>query len=277
MWSKFASIANKILGRIESAIAKPKINVFQTLWVNLRLLPFKQGRKLPIFIYGHISIQTLSGGARIEGYVNKGMIKIGANRDWFYSSKAKGLLTVPRGTEIIFRGPCFIGNGSVIRMSGKGKLVLGKNTMITSGVKVCCENSIIIGAHSRITFNSQIRDTNFHYFIDTLKNQIPPKNGKIWIGSACWIGNGASITKGAVIPDYTMTAAGSLMNKDYIAMNNGVDEPLFLAGTPAKIKGKGLKKIMFLAKEMEMDQFFRSHPDAKFMDGTGYDYNYQEL
>lgn len=53
---------NRILSRLESMVAKPKLNLFQTIWVNFRLLQWKEALKLPIFIYGHYSLNTLSGG-----------------------------------------------------------------------------------------------------------------------------------------------------------------------------------------------------------------------
>lgn len=53
---------NRILSRLESIVVKPKLNLFQTIWVNFRLLQWKEALKLPIFIYGHYSLNTLSGG-----------------------------------------------------------------------------------------------------------------------------------------------------------------------------------------------------------------------
>lgn len=268
---------NRILSRLESMVAKPKLNLFQTIWVNFRLLQWKEALKLPIFIYGHYSLQTLSGGGRIKGGIYRGMIRIGMNRDWFYSSKTRGLLSVPAHTQIVFNGPCFIGNGCTIRMSGQGQLLIGSHALITSRVIICCENNITIGDYARITFGCQVRDTNFHYFLDTSKMIIPQRRGKISIGAACWIGNHCVVTKGAKIPDYSLTAQGSLLNKDYLKLNEGVDEPLFLVGTPAKIKGKGLKKIMIQHHERQIDQFFYENDTASYMDGKEYNYSYQDL
>lgn len=195
--------------------------------------------------------------------IKPGMITIGKNRDWFHSSKVRGLISIPRNTRIIFHGSCSIGNGCLIRMSGNGVLEFGADTMITSGVKLCCENSIKIGRGTRITFDCQVRDTNFHYVMDTHKMTVGRKNGRIEIGAYCWIGNSAVVTKGAVIPDWSLVASGSLANKDYLNLNENVNEPLFLVGTPAKIKGKGLKRIMELEKEVKIDDFFEKHPGVQ--------------
>ena len=81
----------------------------------------------------------------------------------------------------------------------------------------------------------------------------------------------------AKIPDYSLTAQGSLLNKDYLKLNEGVDEPLFLVGTPAKIKGKGLKKRIMQCQERQIDQFFYENDTASYMDGKGYNYIYQDL
>lgn len=259
----FSSLINSILGRAENWMAKPKFNLFQTFWLNFRLLPFSQAIKFPIYCYGSYSIGTLNGGGRIMSSIRPGMITIGKNRDWFHSSRLRGLITMPRNTQIIFHGSCSIGNGCVIRMSGNGVLELGEETMITSGVKLCCENSIKIGRRTWITFDCQIRDTNFHYVMDSNKMTVGRKNDKIEIGANCWIGNSAVVTKGAVIPDWSLVASGSLANKNYLAQNENVNEPLFLVGTPAKIKGKGLKRIMELDKEVRIDKFFEEHPEEQ--------------
>lgn len=275
---KISKVFNRIFSRLESIVAKAHFNVFQTVYLNFRLLPFSQAVKLPIFVYGSLNIQTLAGRCEIfSSAIKKGMITVGCNRDWFYPSKIRGLWSIPLGTSLVFKGPCTIGNGCTIRMSGKGILTIEENVRITSHVKICCEESIVIGKWSAIAFNCQIRDTNFHYFLDTVKCSIPSRREPIVIGAANWVGNNSVITKGTVTPAYTLTAAGSLLNKNYIAMNDGLVEPLFLVGTPAIVKRKGLKEIFPLKNEFEIDNFFYRHPEADYMAGDGFDYDIKDL
>lgn len=275
---KISKVFNRIFSRLESIVAKAHFNVFQTVYLNFRLLPFSQAVKLPIFVYGRLNIQTLAGRCEIfSSAIKKGMITVGCNRDWFYPSKIRGLWSIPLGTSLVFKGPCTIGNGCTIRMSGKGILTIEENVCITSHVKICCDESIVIGKWSVITFNCQIRDTNFHYFLDTVKCSIPSRRGPIVVGAANWVGNNSVITKGTVTPAYTLTAAGSLLNKNYVILNGGIDESLFLVGIPARIKGKGLKLIYNIGHEREIDNFFYRHPEANYMAGDGFDYDIKDL
>lgn len=89
------------------------------------------------------------------------------------------------------------------------------------------------------------------------------KNGTIELGDFNWIGNSSTITQGTTTSDYTIVASGSLLNKNYIKINGGIDEPLFLAGTPASLKAKGLKRIFSPNEQANIDLFFAQHPDSE--------------
>lgn len=257
------NLINACFSRAERFIGNPHLNIFQTIYTNFRLLPFKTAIKFPIFIYGHLNIISLAGTIEIEGNVKKAMIIVGKNSDKFYPSSINSLWCIPNNTKIIFQGPCYIGNGSTIRLSQHGCLTFGEFVKITSYCKICCENHITVGKYTRITFNVQIRDTNFHYILNTHKQSVEKKNGTIKLGDFNWIGNSSTITQGTTTSDYTIVASGSLLNKNYIKINEDIDEPLFLVGTPASIKSKGLKRIFSHKGQTKIDLFFARHPDSE--------------
>lgn len=260
---KYKNLINRSFSRVERFIGNPHFNLFQTIYVNFRLLSFKTAIKFPIFIYGHLNIISLAGRIEIKGDIKKAMITVGKNSDKFYPSSINGLWCIPHNSKIIFQGPCYIGNGSTIRLSQHGYLTFGEFVRITSHCKICCENQITVGKYTTITFNTQIRDTNFHYILNTQKQSVAKKNGTIELGDFNWIGNSSTITQGTVTSDYTIVASGSLLNKNYIKINEGINEPLFLVGTPASIKAKGLKRIFSPKEQKNIDSFFAQHPEMQ--------------
>ena len=54
-----------------------------------------------------------------------------------------------------------------------------------------------------------------------------------------WFGNRCNIMKGTITPNNTIVASNSLCNKDY----SDIPEYSLLAGSPAKLKNKGIKRL----------------------------------
>ena len=89
--------------------------------------------------------------------------------------------------------------------------------------------SIKIGDNVVIAHQCQIFDTDFHFVYNVnskvVKNQCSP----IVIGKNVWLGNRVSICKGAYLPDYSIVAANSMVNKDFLHCPTAT----FFAGIPA--------------------------------------------
>lgn len=233
-----------------------RLNLIKTLQVNFGLLPFKQALKLPVFIYGKVTIYSLRGKAIINGPITKGMIKLGYNTDYFSASKKSAMLFIDG--LIIFNG-CF-GASVDYSLYVLGTLELGNLSFIGNGTKIKCVHHIQIGDMLRMGFESQVFDTNFHYLRNAHTGKVYNKNAAVVIGSHCWIGNRTTIMKGTILPDYSIVAGNSLLNKDYA---NDVPQFPTFAGTPAKLIGAGNLRIYSVEEEMLIDSFFREHPEAK--------------
>ena len=63
------------------------------------------------------------------------------------------------------------------------------------------------------------------------------------------------MSKGSVIPDDTIIASNSLVNKDFSC----IDPFSFLAGTPVIVKATGLKRIFDNDRQSELDILFHYH------------------
>ncbi len=111
----------------------------------------------------------------------------------------------------------------------------------------------MIGNHVIISWECQIFDTNFHYMEDKF-GDIYRKDGEIFIGNNVWIANRVTIAKGAKIPNDSIIASNSLVNKDLSDTVSGL-----YAGCPAKLVKENVHAVFSL--EGQLNEYFRAHPE----------------
>lgn len=229
-----------------------KSNIIKTITFNFKLLPLKDAIKMPIFLYGKVCLRNLDGSVEIRGRKYPGMIKIGAN-DWYVATHVPQCIWTVNG-KIIFNGPVRFLQGSYVLVSHNATLEIGsKGAIIGADLKIMCFDHIKLGDNVRIPWNIQIIDTSFHY----LENTDPTKDIKkltapIIIGDRVWIGNNTTISKGTVLPDDTIVASNSLVNKDFSSLN----PYSFIAGSPAKFKAEGIRRVWDNAQQKQLDKQF---------------------
>lgn len=243
---------------LKSIRALLKTNLPKTLWFNFKMLPFKEAVKLPIYLYGKITLRSTKGEIIISAPIRHGMIKIGKNDYYPDTSVQHSILTI-RG-KIIFHGSVNFLHGTYLLISDNATLEIGsRGTFFGTGTKIICFERITICDNVQITWECQLMDTSFHY-IELLheNNSINPLTKPILIGNNVWIGNRTTISKGAVIPDFTIVTSNSLVNKDFSQAGlYGM-----LAGSPATLKRSGSKRVFDEMKEKELDSknnYIRTH------------------
>lgn len=251
-------IINNVLGRIENLFSAPRLRILKTLYVNFRSLPFSQAVQLPIYIYGKVKIYSLSGSIEIKAPIKRGMIKIGnpihgavIDTRWGY---------IRNYGTIVFEGKATICNGLALNIVG-GKLIFEDSSLLGEKVRIVCSNYVKIGEGARIAHESQIIDTNFHYMLDTTRGTTRYPKGKIEIGKWCWVANRTTIQKGTILPDYTIVASNSLLNKDY----SDIPECSVIGGMPAKLIKTGLRRVFNIKSEAMLNAWFEANGhDAKY-------------
>jgi hypothetical protein len=98
-------------------------------------------------------------------------------------------------------------------------------------------------------------DTNVHFVRNGNSNSVSNIYGEIYIGKYCWLNSGTIVTKGTKLPDYSIAARNSYLNKDY---SLEVEKGAFLVGSPAKIKSTNLQRIYGFKLEKELKGHFLS-------------------
>lgn len=125
----------------------------------------------------------------------------------------KGLFLKWGGGELIFEGRAVFAPGT--RIVNSGKIIFGENFDMKASSTVICEEAIVFGKDTLISWECLVMDTDFHTIYDGAKKDGNKLNNpqKISIGNHVWIGCRCSILKGSHIPDGSVVGAGSIVCK----------------------------------------------------------------
>lgn len=232
-----------------------RVNLIKTIYFNFKMLPFNQAIKIPILLYGKIVFHNLSGKLTIQNDVSSKMIRIGYR--WIDLWPSSFLPTqIQIIGEIKFCGKAIISGGANINVQHKdGVLILGSRTVVGGGSVVKCLDRIEIGDGTRITGNCVIMDCNMHFVKNINTGIVANFKAPILIGRNCWINNGTIVSKGSVIPDYSISSRNAYISKDFSSYGTN----LFLVGAPAKPTASKVQRIFTVEKQEEYSDYFASH------------------
>ena len=200
---------------------------FKTLYFNFHYLPFREAMYLPVFLSRNAKLRCMKGSIEICGSRRPGMIRLGAAEIGIYDMKHNRPVWENAG-KVVFKGDAVIKYGAKIIVGEAGTLKVGKNFRISSGSSVICYQSVEVGDDCRISWDSQIIDTDFHRVYDLESNHINP-NKDVKLGNNCWIGNHCLVQKGTRLADMVVLSSNSMINKIIDCSN------VILAGSPAKV------------------------------------------
>lgn len=206
------------------------ISIPLSLYVCLRLLPFKQAIILPIIVRYNCKLKSLKGYVVLSSKTIKpNMLSIGFGKVGVFDKRYSRTILEING-KMIVHGKATFGHGSKICILREGILEIGNQFSNTAECTIICEKKITIGDRALVSWNTLIMDTDFHECIHLDTNTIPPKTKEIIIGSQVWIGTRSVILKGSYIPDGCIIGAASVVNKIFN------DNNCLLAGNPATIR-----------------------------------------
>lgn len=248
-------------GKLEYLLATNWLNPFATIWVNFRSFPLKQALLLPFWVYGRPRFYGLSGSMKIKGHIRPGMIRfnhIQAGRPSLLSAQSE----LYNLGDIIFEGEAEIGCGTKIFLEMNSVMRMGKDILITDFINIGCFKSITIGERSQITQRCQVTDSNYHYIANFNNGTIPDCMAPIVIGKFCWIGNSSSIMGGSILPDYTIVASNSLVNKKC----KDIPKNSIIGGTPAKLIATGFRRIRNSDVDTLVRKYYKTHKQPFVLD-----------
>ena len=233
------------------------VNLVKTLYVNFVCFPFNTAIKLPVFVGYRVEFIGLRRNCIRINSVNRvrtGMIELGITR--FPLISTKGMYTLVRihkkshiemGDNV--RVLC---GGSLIAALG-GVIHIGNDFTMNQKARIYASKKVSFGNHSGLSWEAQVMDSDFHYTFNQNTKRIKDCHKPVIIGNYCYLGNRTSVMKGAVLPDYSILASCSLLNRDYSEVT---DKGNIFAGTPAAFKSSGIFWYVNEKLERKIRDFF---------------------
>jgi len=222
-------IYRKLKTHLQRILFLFSINWIKTLYINFKMLPYYQAKKLPIIIYGRVKISALSGSITINSNINTGMIGLGQKYENIKVSSRIAQLCIEG--DVIFNGYAQFGLDYFLYIGPKSKLEMGNMSSLGLRGKIFCSNSIKLGEFARVGYESQIIDSSFHEMKDLSTKQVYPISSPIEIGNYNYIGGRVTIMKSTKTANYTTIASNSLLTKDYSQFG----ENCMFGGFPSKL------------------------------------------
>ena len=239
-----------------------EISFFKTVWFNFRFLPLRQAIYIPILIYPRVQMIGLYRGCiKLPQNVHFGSVKIGfANWPIAPTKNVYTLLRFEKNGILTLGDKCTFKCGFSICVYKNAHLAIGNDFITNMDSKILCKKKIVIGNHCRLGWNVQIYDSNFHFIYNEQNQCISPCHGNVVIKDNVWITNQCTVSKGSVIPSFSMLASGSLLCKDF---SDVTTKGNVFAGRPAKLLSTGAYRIINLNTEHFLLNYFENNPNAK--------------
>ena len=113
--------------------------------------------------------------------------------------------------------------------------------------------TMVLEGDSQFAFDCVCCDTNFHYILQK-DGLVKDCVGIIEVGNRNWIGNSTTLMRGTQLPDNTIVASRSFVNKSFLGYH---DDGILIAGSPGKVVRLGDQRVFSAQKEMEIRAFFK--------------------
>lgn len=188
-------------------------SILVSIYFNIKYLPLKQARKLPILLYKPQFIKTKGQIIIDSSQVKFGMIQLGRPNVPIYPNN--GIIIENKGGTIIFKGKCVIGNNSSISIGEKGLLTINDNFIASTTLKIICWYKINFGENTRIGWDCIFLDYDFHTMTKLPSMTRTKGYGEIYIGKNNWFGSFCRIYKRTKTPDYCIIASNSVLTEKY--------------------------------------------------------------
>ncbi|MBR6648235.1 MAG: hypothetical protein IKL29_02520, partial [Bacteroidaceae bacterium] len=143
------------------------INWIKTIWFNFKVLPFRLAIKMPIVISYNTKIKN-TGEIILPDNAYFGMFSIGVIKIATLEANDYKIVLNNQGTFKV-GGLIKIHPGARIYVAKDATLSVGNLVGIGANSKVVCFKDIVIGDNFRMSWNSQIFDTDFHFLQNVSK------------------------------------------------------------------------------------------------------------
>lgn len=149
---------------------------------------------------------------------HRGVIRIGEHcLNFLDRSSNPNIWNVEDGT-IIFKGSCFLNQGTKICVNDGAILEFGDHFTCTGNSSFICNKGIKIGCNCLFSWDILLLDSDHHEILDSNENVINDP-ARITIGNHVWLGCRSTVLKGVQIADNNIVACGSILSKSNTIQN----------------------------------------------------------
>ncbi len=249
------------------------VNIIKTIYVNLACFPFKKAIKLPVFVGYRVQFIGLRRNCiRLisEKGVRTGMIELGITRYPIISTKGMyTLVRIHKDSHIEMGNKVRIFSGSSLIATLGGVIHIGDDFIMNQKTRIYASEKVFFGNHCQLGWECQIMDSDLHYTVNQNTRKIKNCKKPVVIGHNCWLANRVTVMKGASLPDYSILAGGSLLNRDYSAIT---EKGVVFSGTPAVQKGAGVYRVFNENTEKKIKECFSTGDYDHITIDDGFDF-----
>ena len=259
LWKLYVNYSYFCLFKLTPMTAFDFFNIIRsipkTLRFNLHYFPLKTALKLPVVVSHRTLLRELHGKVELPEKVETAMVRIGFGDVGHYDRKRSRTIWQVSGT-VGFGGKASIGHGS--KLSVRGNLKMGAGFFMTAESTIVCAKEITFGDDCLVSWDILIMDTDehplYHYGHETAKHEtqdsgqasrpasinrsenerINPDKA-VTVGNHVWIGCKCILLKGAVVPNDTVLAAGTLLKSAFAGENQ------VIGGNPPSILKRDIR------------------------------------
>ncbi|MEG1685029.1 MAG: hypothetical protein RR319_03670 [Bacteroides sp.] len=206
-----------------------RINIIKTIYLNFSLLPFREGLKFPIFVYGKLKTSEITGKLQIRGPIKRNMLRLGSKHEMNITHANIAQLTL-KG-HLIIHGFTHIGIDTCLYIGKDACLEIGEDCYIGMKSQIYCLDNIKIGKQALIGSETYITDSDFHHIKDNITKENLTLTKPIIIGEKNYLGFRVVVLKGCITPNNCIFCSCAVGNKNYLSLG----ENIMIGGIPAKL------------------------------------------
>ncbi len=216
---------NNIIKRVVRIILYPFINHFsivKTLFFNFHYFPFKIAIRIPVFLYRGVRLKSTKGRIELNfSPIEPGLVRIG-KATYGFQSKQHVTIWEQLGGTVVFGRCVHIGKGTFFSIGKNAKLEFEQKVGFGGNDKIICRKSILIGENTKVAWDVQIIDTDFHSTINTIFKTKNCSEKPIIVGKHNWLGFGCTMLKGSITPNRCIVAANTTIKNDYSSVGENI-------------------------------------------------------